>query len=53
MYMQPLPKREPDFAPSLPISAVAAVAALGVVILGLYPTAVITAAQNAILSLVQ
>jgi NADH-quinone oxidoreductase subunit N len=53
MYMQPLPKREPSFAPSLPISAVAAVAALGVVILGLYPTAVITAAQNAILSLVK
>jgi len=53
MYMQPLPKREPSFAPSLPISAVAAVAALGVVILGLYPTAVITAAQTAILSLVK
>jgi NADH-quinone oxidoreductase subunit N len=53
MYMQPLPKREPSFAPSLPISAAAVVAALGVVILGLYPTAVITAAQTAILSLVK
>jgi NADH-quinone oxidoreductase subunit N len=53
MYMQPLPKREPSFKPSLPISAAAAVAALGVVVLGLYPTAVLAAAQNAILSLVK
>jgi NADH-quinone oxidoreductase subunit N len=53
MYMQPLPRREPAFAPSVSISAVAAVAAIGIVVLGLFPTAVLTAAETAILNLVR
>jgi NADH-quinone oxidoreductase subunit N len=53
MYMQPLPKREPAFAPSFSITAVATLAALGALALGLYPTPVIAAAQTAILGLVR
>jgi len=53
MYMQPLPKREPSFAPALPISAAAAIAALGVAVFGLYPTGLLAAAQTAILGLVR
>jgi NADH:ubiquinone oxidoreductase subunit 2 (subunit N) len=53
MYMQPLPRREPAFAPSVSISAVAVVAAIGIVVLGLFPTAVLTAAETAILNLVR
>jgi NADH-quinone oxidoreductase subunit N len=53
MYMQPLPRREPKFVPSLPIGAAAAVAALGVLLLGIYPTPILEAAQAAILSLVR
>jgi len=53
MYMQPLPRREPHFIPSLPIGAAAAVAALGVLLLGIYPTPILEAARIAILSLVR
>ena len=53
MYMQPLPRREPRFMPSLPIGAAAAVAALGVLLLGVYPTPILEAARTAILSLVR
>jgi len=53
MYMQPLPRREPRFIPSLPIGAAAAVAALGVLLLGIYPTPILDAARIAILSLVR
>ena len=53
MYMQPLPRREPRFIPSLPIGAAAAVAALGVLLLGIYPTPILDAARTAILSLVR
>jgi len=53
MYMQPLPRREPAFAPAASITAVAAVTAVGIVVLGLLPTAVLTAAENAILNLVR
>ena len=53
MYMQPLPRREPGFAPAFSITAAAAVSAIGVVILGLYPTPLFAAAQSAILNLVR
>jgi len=53
LYMQPLPRREPNFVRSLPIGAAAAVAALGVLILGVYPTPILEAARTAIISLVR
>ena len=53
MYMQPLPRQEPKFEPALPISAAAAIAALGVAVVGLYPTGLLAAAQSAILGLVR
>jgi len=53
MYMQPLPKREPVFTPAWTITAVAAVAALGVVVLGIYPVPILEAAQQAVLDLVR
>jgi NADH-quinone oxidoreductase subunit N len=53
MYMQPLPKREPEFLPAWSITAVAAVAALGVVLLGVYPVPILEAADQAILDLVR
>jgi NADH-quinone oxidoreductase subunit N len=53
MYMKSLPRRAPSFSPAFSISAVAALAALGVVALGLYPTPVLAAAQTAILNLVR
>jgi NADH-quinone oxidoreductase subunit N len=53
MYMQPLPRREPSFAPAFSITAAAAVSAVGVVVLGIYPTPLFTAAQTAILNLVR
>ena len=34
LYMEPLPEREPRLEPSLPIAAVATIAALGVLVLG-------------------
>jgi NADH-quinone oxidoreductase subunit N len=48
MYMEPLPKREPAFPRSIMISAVAAVTALAVVVVGLYPTPLLRAADEAI-----
>jgi hypothetical protein len=51
--MRPLPRREPVFRFSLPIAAVAAIAALGVLLLGVYPTPVLDAAYTAILGLVR
>jgi len=53
LYMEPLPEREPKLEPSLPIAAVATVAALGVLVLGAYPGPVLDAAASAILSLVR
>jgi len=53
MYMQPLPRREPKFQFSFQIATAAAVAALGVLILGIYPTPILEAAQTAILVLVR
>jgi NADH-quinone oxidoreductase subunit N len=53
MYMQPLPRRVPLFAPAASISAVAALTALGLLALGLYPTPILTAAQTAIVALVR
>jgi NADH-quinone oxidoreductase subunit N len=53
MYMHRMPRRAPEYEFSLPITAVAAIAALGVLMLGIYPTAVLSAAQSAILGLVR
>jgi NADH-quinone oxidoreductase subunit N len=53
MYMRPLPKREPVYRFSLPMAAVAAITALGVLLLGIYPTPVLDAAYTAILGLVR
>jgi len=53
MYMQPLPKRAPEY-PRLPaLTAIAAVSALAVVLVGLLPGPVLEAAHSAILSLVR
>jgi len=51
MYMQPLPRRPPVFASARSVAAVAVVAALGVVVLGLLPMPILEAAQQAILDL--
>ena len=51
LYMRPLPERQPDYRFSLSIAAAASVAALATLLLGLYPTAVLAAAQSAILGL--
>ena len=53
MYMQPEPKRVPTFGRAFSITWVAAVSAVGVVLLGVFPTPVLTAAQTAILNLVR
>jgi NADH-quinone oxidoreductase subunit N len=53
MYMKPLPKREPVFPSAWTITAVAVVAALGVVILGIWPVPILEAAQEAVLDLVR
>jgi NADH-quinone oxidoreductase subunit N len=53
LYMRPLPERQPEYGFYLPICSAAAVAALATLLLGLYPTAVLAAAQNAILCLVR
>lgn len=53
LYMEPLPEREPRLEPSLPIAAVATIAALGVLVLGAYPGPVLDAAASAILGLVR
>jgi NADH-quinone oxidoreductase subunit N len=51
LYMRQLPDRQPDYGFSLAICAAASVAALGTLLLGFYPTAVLAAAQSAILGL--
>jgi NADH-quinone oxidoreductase subunit N len=53
LYMKPLPRREPVFRFSLPMATVAAITALGVLVLGVYPTPVLDAAYTAILGLVR
>ena len=53
LYMQPLPRRVPSFPTAFSISAAAALTALGVLVLGLYPTPILTAAQSAITALVR
>lgn len=50
LYMRPLPEREPILEPALPIAAAATVAALGVLVVGIYPGGVIRAATEAILN---
>jgi NADH-quinone oxidoreductase subunit N len=51
LYMRQLPERRPDYGFSFAISATAAIAALGTLLLGIYPTVVLAAAQSAILGL--
>ncbi len=53
LYMNRLPKREPKFARSLRITVAAAAAALGVLALGIYPTALLSAAESAILGILR
>ncbi len=53
MYMQPLPKREPQFERSFSLTASAALIALLVVAVGVFPTPLLSAAQVAILNLVR
>jgi NADH-quinone oxidoreductase subunit N len=53
MYMKPLPRRKPEYPRSFVITAAAAVAAAGVLLLGLFPTPILTAAENAVLYLVR
>ena len=47
LYMRPLPRREPAFPASLALTAAAGVAALAVVLVGLFPAPMIRAAQTA------
>jgi NADH-quinone oxidoreductase subunit N len=53
LYMHRLPRREPDYPRSLRITAAATVAALAVLALGIYPTALLSAAESAILGLLR
>jgi len=53
MYMQPLPHRAPVFAPARSVAAVAVIAALGVVVLGVFPIPILEAAHEAVLDLVR
>jgi NADH-quinone oxidoreductase subunit N len=52
MYMQPMPKRPPSFAPAPSIASVSALSAVGLVVLGIFPSAILRAAETAIRSLV-
>jgi NADH-quinone oxidoreductase subunit N len=49
LYMHQLPERRPEYGFSLAISAAASVAALATLLLGIYPTLLLAAAQSAIL----
>ena len=51
LYMRPLPEKSPDYGFSFAVCATASIAALGTLLLGIYPTAVLAAAQSAILGL--
>jgi NADH-quinone oxidoreductase subunit N len=53
LYMRPLPERQPDYGFSLPMAAAASLAAFGVLLIGIYPTPLLSAAQNAILDLMR
>ena len=53
MYMQPLPEREPELERSFTLVAAGALAALVVVVAGIYPTPILSAAQVAVLQLVR
>jgi len=53
MYMQPLPRRAPVFPSERSVAAVAVVAALGVLLLGVFPMPILEAAHRAILDLVR
>ena len=48
LYMQPLPRRAPQFQASWAISAVASVAALAVVAMGVFPSPILAAARAAV-----
>ena len=48
LYMQPLPRRAPQFKASWAITAVASVAALGVVVMGIFPSPILAAARAAV-----
>lgn len=53
LYMQPEPRRLPAYPRAVSITAVAAVAAAAVVLIGLYPAPILAAAQTAALGLVR
>ena len=53
MYMQPLPEREPELQSSFTLVAAGALTALAVVVAGIYPTPILSAAQVAVLQLVR
>jgi len=51
LYMHELPEKRPEYGFSLAICCTASLAALGTLLLGIYPTVVLAAAQSAILGL--
>jgi NADH-quinone oxidoreductase subunit N len=51
LYMRPLPEKRPAYSASLALALAAFIAALATLLLGIYPTAVLSAAQSAILGL--
>jgi len=51
LYMRPLPSRQPAYGFNLWICSAASVAALGTLLLGIYPTPILAAARSAILCL--
>jgi NADH-quinone oxidoreductase subunit N len=51
LYMRPLPEKRPAYSASLALALAAFSAALATLLLGIYPTAVLSAAQSAILGL--
>ncbi len=51
LYMRPLPERQPEYRKSFAIASAALVAAVLTLLLGLYPSFVLAAAQSAILGL--
>jgi NADH-quinone oxidoreductase subunit N len=52
MYMKPVPRRAPAFAPSTTLTAVAALSALAVVAMGMLPAPLVAAATAAVRFLV-
>ena len=49
--MRPLPAHRPEYRFSASLAAAATVAAIGTLLLGIYPTAVLAVAHSAILGL--